>query len=123
MSHFYLSTKFDKKLLLRPAKVFLLFIFTLFSYSVSAQSVNIKGQVVDIENIPIIGATVVVKGKNIGTVTDIDGNYNLSASVGDVLEITYVGYDSKTLTVVSGTTDYNIQLSAGLALDEVVVIG
>jgi TonB-linked SusC/RagA family outer membrane protein len=123
MSHFYLSTKFDKKLLLRPVKVFLLFIFTLFSFNLSAQSLQIKGQVIDNVNEPIIGATVIIKGKDGGTITDIEGKYTINASVGDVLQITFVGYDAKELTVLAGVTTYTTQLQSGLALDEVVVVG
>jgi TonB-dependent starch-binding outer membrane protein SusC len=123
MSHLYLSTKFDKRLLLRPVKVFLLFIFTLFSFSLSAQSLQIKGQVIDNVNVPIIGATVVIKGKDVGAITDIEGNYTLNAAVGDVLQITFVGYDAKELTILAGVTTYTTQLQSGLALDEVVVVG
>ncbi|HMP31259.1 MAG TPA: carboxypeptidase-like regulatory domain-containing protein, partial [Saprospiraceae bacterium] len=91
--------------------------------NLSAQSLQVSGQVIDNDKLPVIGATVIVKGKTVGTVTDIDGNYALTAAVGDILEVTFVGYDTKTITVVNGTTQYNFQLSSGLALDEVVVVG
>jgi len=58
-----------------------------------------------------------------GTTTDLDGNFEISATVGDVLEMSYVGYQSSKITV-STIEPINLALSAGSAtLEEVVVIG
>ena len=59
------------------------------------QTGKIKGTVVDESGEPIIGATVVVKGTTNGTVTDFDGNFEVDAKVGDLLDISYVGYKSQ----------------------------
>ena len=56
------------------------------------QTTKIKGTVVDNTGFGVIGAAVVVKGTTNGAVTDFDGNFELDAKVGDVLEISYVGY-------------------------------
>jgi len=58
-----------------------------------------------------------------GTTTDLDGNFEISATVGDVLEMSYVGYQSTKVTV-NAIEPINLALSAGSAtLEEVVVIG
>ena len=59
----------------------------------------------------------------IGTVTDLDGNYEILASVGDILEMSYVGYESAKATV-TGIEKMNFALNSSSALlNEVVVIG
>lgn len=70
----------------------------------------------------MIGANVLVKGTSRGTVTDFDGHYSIQANEGDVLVISYTGYDSKEI-VVGMSNEYDIQLMSGESLEEVVVIG
>lgn len=70
---------------------------------------------------PLIGASVVVQGTTNGTITDIDGNYNLNADNGDILVISYVGYEDLLRTVDGGIN--NISLAQGVVVDEVVVTG
>ncbi|MDR2816220.1 MAG: SusC/RagA family TonB-linked outer membrane protein [Proteiniphilum sp.] len=53
---------------------------------------QVRGTVTDEAGDPVIGATIQVKGTSQGTVSDIDGHFNLSASVGGTLVISYVGY-------------------------------
>lgn len=81
---------------------------------------EISGTVTD-ESGPLPGVSVFVKGTSKGTITDFDGNYSVSASKGDVLIFSYVGYDTQDV-VVSGNK-VNIVLKAGVALDAVVLIG
>ena len=52
---------------------------------------RVRGVVVDETGEPVIGATIQVKGTSQGTVSDIDGNFNLSAPAGGTLVISYVG--------------------------------
>ena len=69
---------------------------------------------------PVIGATIKVVGTNTGTVTDIDGNFTLSAPAGAKLEITYIGMQSKS---VKAGTNMKIVLDAdNHSLDEVMVV-
>lgn len=87
------------------------------------QSTSISGtvsSVVDNEALP--GATVVVKGTTIGTVTDIDGKYVLSVPAGsETLEISFIGYKTKSESI-GGRSVINISLDEDvLGLDEVVV--
>ena len=82
----------------------------------------VKGSVTDKNtHEPLIGVTVKVKGSTRGTVTDLDGNYQISASADAVLEFSYVGYlqeDHK------ATRRLDVKLLPDTkALDEVVVVG
>ena len=83
----------------------------------------VRGTVVDSQG-PLIGATVMEKGTNNGTVTDFDGNYSLKVSNPDaVLEVKYVGYLTEELAI-SGMSVVNFKLKEdGHNLNEVVVIG
>ena len=86
------------------------------------QAITVKGTVKDAENNPVIGATVVVKGTTIGTTTDIDGNYTINVSQGQVLEFSYVGMQQSAVTVGNKNV-INSTMADGELLDEVVVIG
>ena len=87
---------------------------------------TVKGTVTDDTGEPLIGATVVVKGKPaIGTATDFDGNYVLQVpdSKKDVLVFSYIGMLPKEVRV-DGKTVLNVSLNTNTAqLDEVVVVG
>lgn len=72
---------------------------------------------------PIAGANVVVKGTTNGTITDMDGRFSLDTPKGAKLQISYIGYITKELTVDT-KTDYVIELvEDSQALEEVVVVG
>ncbi|WP_299548760.1 TonB-dependent receptor [Seonamhaeicola sp.] len=84
---------------------------------------TISGTVVDEAGVPVAGANVVVKGTTKGTVTDFDGNFSISASSGDVLEVSYLGYITQSISV-GDQTSISVTLAEDAAkLDEVVVIG
>ena len=84
-------------------------------------TIPVKGTVKDVNGEPLIGVNVKVKGSNIGTITDIDGNFTLGTKKGDVLEISYVGYAVQNVKV-TGSEVLNIVLQEDNAvLDEVVV--
>lgn len=105
-------------------KNFLIWIFLfLFSISGFAQEINIKGQITDGSDETIIGANVKIKGKGIGTITDIDGNYILKASPNDILVVSYIGYLTQEIPV-GGRNIINIRLIEDVkTLEEVVVVG
>ena len=101
---------------------FMLFLLLLIPLGAHAQDITVKGTVTDNSG-PVIGATVKVKGTTSGAVTDLDGNYTLKASKGDVLEVSYVGYDTKRVTVGANPV-INITLTENAEeLSEVVVVG
>ena len=86
------------------------------------QSGKIKGTVIDNTGFPVIGAAVMVKGTTNGVVTDFDGNFEINAKPGDVLEISFVGY--KTITVKATAQPMNLTMEEDTeTLDEVVVVG
>lgn len=98
----------------------LIAIFLLVSPSIFAQ---VTGTIVDDANDePLIGASVLVVGTSTGTVTDFDGNYSINAEEGDVLEVSYTGYNTQRVTVGAEST-LNIRMSSGLTIDEIVVTG
>lgn len=69
--------------------------------STTQQSHAIQGTVTD-GNEPIIGASVMVKGKNQGAVTDTDGHFTLDVAPGTELVISYLGYQPKTVKATAG---------------------
>ncbi|WP_289132908.1 SusC/RagA family TonB-linked outer membrane protein, partial [uncultured Bacteroides sp.] len=87
------------------------------------QQGNIKGKVVDTNGEPIIGANVVVVGTSNGTISDVEGNFTISASQGDVLKVSFIGFVDKTVTVAEQTTLQIVLAEDAKTLDEVVVIG
>ena len=94
-----------------------------FSVGMFAQQQTVKGVVKDVTGEPIIGASVLVKGTNNGTITNLDGAFSLSnVEEGVEIEITYVGYLPQ---IVKATiAPLNIILREDTkTLDEIVVIG
>ena len=92
---------------------------------IMAQGLTIKGQVLDSNNEPIIGASIVEKeNTSNGTITDFDGNFSFKISgKGKTIVITYIGYQTQELTVTSGKALKVIMKEDAQAMDEVVVIG
>lgn len=83
----------------------------------------VKGQVTDSTGTPLAGATVYVKGTSIATKTDAQGNFTIPAEKGQVLEISFVGYNNKEV-VVREQGQLAIALSVmETSLDQLVVIG
>ena len=111
---------------MRRQTLFLLFMI-LFSLplTVLAQGTKtVKGTVVDQNNEPIIGATVVVKGSTIGAATDLDGNYVLNGVPEDAtLVFNYLGMLPQEISA-AGQSVINVKLREDAQLlEEVVVIG
>ena len=108
---------------LRRAVPSLLMLFV-FSLSGMAQGIQVSGTVVDDAGDPLIGASVVLKGQgNVGTVTDIDGNFQLVVpSEKSVLVFSYVGTAEKEVTV-GKQRKLRVTLSENTELTEVVVVG
>lgn len=85
------------------------------------QTLEVSGKVSDESGNPISGASVVDKATKVGTTTDAQGNFKLTARRGATLVISYVGFDTR--EILANTTDFQgIQLkAANQALSEVVV--
>ncbi len=109
--------------LYKPLCKTIMLVCSLFFFSIAMQAQNVTGQLVDEDGVPLIGANVTIQGTTTGTVTDIDGNFSIPAKKEDVLEISYLGY--KTMTITVGD-ESNLSLSMesdAEALGEVVVVG
>jgi hypothetical protein len=82
---------------------------------------KVTGVVVDTQGNPVIGATVQVPGKNVGTATDLSGRFALTVDENDQLEISYIGYQT---VRTRARSNMSITLKDDLeSLDEVVVVG
>lgn len=88
----------------------------------SGQALSITGTVTGGEGEPLIGATITVSA-GVGTVTDLDGNYHLTAPADGVLTVTYTGYGTKQVQI-NNRTQIDIELDdMAVGLTEVVVVG
>ncbi len=88
-----------------------------------AAPVTVQGTVTQAsDGEPLIGASVLVKGTSNGTATDIDGNYSLKVEMGATLVFSYVGCQTREITVDSERIDVAL-LDNSEVLDEVVVVG
>ena len=99
-------------------QVFKAFIF-LFSIVAFAQQ-SISGTITDDAGVPLVGATILVQGTSTAVTTDFDGKFSINASMGDMLEASYVGYSNQLISVDSSTV--NFVMSAD-QLTEVIVTG
>ena len=84
---------------------------------------RISGQVVDATDLPMIGATVRVKGSDAATITDLDGKFQIDVPEGSELLISYVGFVDKIVRIDSKNMYAIVMEEASRALNEVVVIG
>lgn len=104
-------------------KTLLSFLILLTSSVIIAQQVTVSGNISDSEGNALIGATILEKNTDNGTVSDFNGNYELLVNSSTTLVISYTGYTSQESTV-NQDTRVNIVLSQDAAmLDEVVVTG
>ena len=87
------------------------------------ESYTLSGTVSDQSNMPVPGVNVIKVGTSTGAATDFDGNYSIEVSNGDVLQFSFLGYVSQSVTI-DGQQTLNISLQEDAAqLDEVVVVG
>ena len=88
------------------------------------KTIKVSGVVVDQEGEPLIGATVRVKNTQTATVTDIDGNFELSVSSNATLVVSYIGFKDREIAVRGRVDLGQIQLeSDDHSLEQVVVVG
>ena len=86
--------------------------------------ITISGTITDDSGEALIGASVLIKGTTIGTVTDIDGSYILNVPNSDYeLIISYTGYATQEVQATASSSNIHVTLSEGLHLEEVVVTG
>ena len=92
--------------------------------SIAFAQQKISGTIVDLSGQPVIGASVVIPGTTTGTVTNLDGKYELSVPTGTNLTVSCIGFVDQTFTVTAGQNVYNFKLSDDAEmLEETIVIG
>lgn len=98
-------------------------LFILASAVMVAQQVNVTGRVAArSDGSPIPGVSVVQQGTSMGTITDIEGRYSLSAEMGATLVFSFIGMDTR--EVVVNSSEINIEMEESWTdLDEVIVVG
>lgn len=106
----------------------LLFLVVLFTFALGRESLaqqrQITGTIISGEdNFPLPGVNILVKGTTRGTISDLDGNFSIQASTGEVLVFSFVGFTSQEVTV-GQTSQLNVVLAPdSKILGEVVVTG
>ena len=104
-------------------KVLLTLVVGLFlSVGAFAQQITVNGIVKDTTGEPVIGANVLVKGTTNGTITDFDGNFQLSANKGDIIVISFIGFTAQELPATAELMNVVLKDDSEM-LSEVVVIG
>jgi TonB-dependent SusC/RagA subfamily outer membrane receptor len=94
------------------------------SFLYAQEEVTVKGTVTSADDgEPILGANIVVLGTKKGTSTDFDGNYNIKVKSGEIIQISYLGFVTKTITY-SNQKIIDVQLAEDSnQLDEIVIVG
>lgn len=100
----------------------LFLILCVFALTAHSQNVAIKGSVTDVNQEPLLGVNVMVKGTSTGTITDIDGNFSISGPKGATLVISYIGMVTQEVTYKGEPLKVVLKDDAQ-ALEEVVVVG
>lgn len=106
-------------------KFLLLFFLTLSAtFALGQQTMEVSGRVTDQDGTGIPGVSILVKDTHQGTITDLDGNFQIDAPpVDGVLVFSFIGYETRAIEV-AGQTTLNVQLyETAFDMDEVVVIG
>lgn len=104
-------------------KLYLAWLICLMAFQVSAQQRWVTGVVADTNGVPVVGATVTVKGGTNGAITNSDGSFRIEASDSDILVFKYLGYDEQEIQV-GPRTRIEIELRESThQLDDVVVTG
>src|SRR5690606_5351572 len=108
----------------RMKKLYLICAFAWMSIGMLVAQSNVTGKVSDARGEALIGASVTVKGTSTGTITDFNGNYELSVPTADaVLVFTYTGYVLQEVAV-SGRSSVDVTMLEDVRLlDEFVVVG
>ena len=102
----------------------LMFLMSMFSLLLFAQTHSVTGVVKDAAGEPMIGVNVLVKGTTNGSITDVNGKFSLSGvAEKSVIVVSYIGYQPQSINAGKQTT-FNVVLNEDTkALDEVLVVG
>lgn len=101
-------------------KSMLLFLFSLLCLQVSAQKITVSGTVTDLDGEPLLGVNVRIAGTDIGTMTNMDGDYEMFARIGQALVFSYVGMRTEKV-LIKDRSPINVSLSPDAELDPVYI--
>lgn len=102
----------------------LFFLLITLHLSWSQESINVSGVIIDIDNEPMVGVNVVVKSTTIGTISNIDGQFNITvASEKDILVFSMLGYNTTEINIGNKRTFKVVMEEDVHSIDEVIVIG
>ncbi len=109
---------------MKPAKLNTLLFLFLLTGTIMAQNRIINGSVMDASNKePVIGATIQIKNSKTGTITDVEGKFEISADPGNTLVFSYIGYSSKEVVVGDQKTIVVELNTEDILLEQVVIVG
>tara|TARA_R110002096_G_scaffold433400_1_gene652062 strand:+ start:140 stop:2830 length:2691 start_codon:yes stop_codon:yes gene_type:complete len=94
----------------------------IFSVVFSFSQHDVSGTITDISGVPLAGVNVLEKGTTKGVVSDFDGNFTISVDANSTLVFSYVGYNSKEVSV-NNQSSLNVTLEEGVSLDQVILVG
>ena len=108
---------------LRILMAFLMLMFVTTGYS--RQASQVSGKVVSVDdNEPLPGVSILVKGTSRGTVTNMEGEFSVQAAPGDMLTVSFIGFETQEVAISGGRTNYEISMESSMGdLGEVVVVG
>ena len=108
---------------LRILMAFLMLMFVTSGYS--RQASQVSGKVVSVDdNEPLPGVSILVKGTSRGTVTNMEGEFSVQAAPGDMLTVSFIGFETQEVAISGGRTNYEISMESSMGdLGEVVVVG
>ena len=90
----------------------------------SGRKIRVSGRVVDSKGFVIAGATVLVKNGSAGTVSDAQGNFQLTVPQGATLQVSFLGYESREISAIGGGKPLTVTLvEQTQQVDDVVVVG
>ncbi|MCR5696736.1 MAG: TonB-dependent receptor [Marinilabiliaceae bacterium] len=103
---------------------FIMMLMLLISTVAFAQEKTITGKIIDQTGETVIGASLIIDGTTLGTVTDFDGNFTLKAPVGAKINVSFIGYESTSFVVTAEQDKYDLTLNDETSdLEEIVVVG
>lgn len=88
-------------------------------------NLTIKGTISDQDGLPLPSATILLEGTSVGTTTDFDGNFEFPQPLkkGDILQISYVGYEPKKVVIDGKAKAQTIQLNINMDVGSVIMMG
>ena len=91
----------------------------------SDEKFKLSGTVVEAarKNLPVMGASVIIKGTTMGTLTDMDGKFTLPVKKGDVIQVSFVGYQTQSVVVKDETPLTILMRDDVQNLEEMIVVG